>query len=135
MRKKIGLIIFLTSLYLLFSIANAGHPVFEKVKIIALTGEQSKINPACWFWEKHVSKDMMDFIFVVGYCKSDGSFILARIEGPQTVMLAFDGKGFFIFFLAFGQIVDVMAITEERAIEFAEKYFEELDSFKLINKN
>ena len=105
---------------------------FEKARNIALSGKQSKINSACWFWERQVAKDSIDLIFVIGYCKNDNSFLMAIIDGPKIVMLTFNGIDYAIFLLIFGQIADVIPVTEEKAVEFAEQYFKELISFKLI---
>jgi hypothetical protein len=103
-------------------------PIFERAEGIALTGKQSESNPSCWFWTKQIAKNSVDFIFVIGFCKSDKSLVMIMVDGPKAVALSFNGKEWNIFLSMSGSIIDVLPISEEKAVEFAELYFRELDS-------
>lgn len=132
--KKIGLIILAVLLCLSVSLALAELPApFERARIIALTGEQVEDHPQCFTWNKEVAIDSIKLTYVIGFCKSDNSLALIKIEDPNVVFIMFDGKIYAALIVSYGIVVDYQEISQEDAVKAGFGFFRELVDYKLLN--
>ena len=131
--KMKKLVLMISIMFLVSSAWAAELPSpFDKAKTLALSGQPVEDHPGCFAWSREVAINSTIILFSVGYCRSDGSIGLLRVEDPEIRFITYNGVSFYWIQWVRGALILYEIITQDDAIEMGFRFFRELIDYRLL---